>query len=230
MSTTLANLRARLRVELHEADDRIPSSVVRLDQGIRNAYIALQAKLPSARIYTASAGTISSGSETFSLPVASNEEYDSEISIQLAIDGTFLTRLTVEEINQYRDRTPSNFQSRPRFFATWEDNTQTVQGFCYPRADAAYTYNLFKKLTAADFDLTALDSSTIALSRIGQDALVYKAAALMIAKMTDADREARGIGQNAAAVLDREAGALIYKEAARRHSISGVGRTMRMVY
>lgn len=226
---TLPQVRAEVRVALREMDARKPIGLVEVDQAIRKCYLLLQFRLPAARSYTASAFTISSAAETFTLPTTSSAEYAGDVRIQLASDGSFLTKLTIEEIDAYRDGQSSTAVGVPRYFALYEEDDGEVQGRCYPRANQAYVCNLFRSLVAADFDLTALDSTNIRLSRPAATALVLKSACYLVAGMTAEDLATRRLDRGIVSLWNDEAERAIYQEAMRRHAIGATGRYKRNV-
>lgn len=230
MSVTLSSLRARVRANLDELDARHPIGVVYLDQQIRNHYTAMQARLPAAWSYTASAGTITASTATFTLPTTSSAEYAGAIRIQLASTLAFLDKVSQEEIQRLRGRGQAT--GRPTCFAPYEDSSQSVICWVYPMARENETYNLFRSLVAADTSSTDVAATTLAIGRIAQDALVFKVSAAIgmsprfLGKI-DADLRASAMKQAQGWELEGER--LIYQEADRRHSLEDAGHIQRFV-
>jgi hypothetical protein len=227
LSNTLPQVRARVNALLNNLDAKRPIDLVRVDQNIRNAYITLQARMPAAETETASAGTITAGSDTFSLPTTSSAEYAGLVWIRLRSNGEFLTHVTVEEMNALRAGNASIVTGTPRYFALWEDSTQTVQGRCESAPASTETYDLFKTAVASDFDATALDSTTIALSRYGIQALIYQAAAEIAASLTEEDLALRRLNPAVIKVWFQQAEIMLNKECQRRNDLESVGRVQR---
>lgn len=238
MSITLAVLRARVSSEINDADAKHGTfDGPQLDQKIANAYLALQSWLPPPHLYITSAFTIAAAGDTFTLPVAANANYVSgtqyagDIRIRLTNRPMYgnLHRSTVEEIDALRNL-PSPSLSWPQRYCLWEQNEQTVQGRCWPPASVAEPCDLFVSLVADDLrDAADMDAANVRFSRYGATALVYRAAALCVAAMDEESLKLRrlspGVAREWLAMSER----IAYKEAARRHNESGVGRIMRNV-
>jgi hypothetical protein len=213
---------------LNERDMRDSSmGVIRMDQFIRNAYMAIQAQLPLQESVTASAGTISS--DTFTLPTASNAEYSGLVWIRLRSTGDFLTQLTTEEMTALRTGNATIPTARPQYFALYEGSDQVVNGICESIPSAAETYDLHRTMVAGDFDTTAMDSTSIALGRYGVLALVSQSAAMIAASLTAEDMAKRRLNPSIIPVWFEEARVMTHKEAVRRNDLESVGREQRWV-
>lgn len=223
MSSTLPKVRAQVQVMLNEMDARKPSiGLIRLDQTIRNVYITLQARLPVTESVTTSAGTISS--DTFTLPTTSSAEYSGLVWIRLQSTGEFLTQLTTEEMKQLRDGNATTPVGTPSYFALYEDSSQQVQGQCESAPASALTYDLHRTLVASDFTLTALDSTTLALSRYGIQALIYQSAAEVAASYTEEDLKLRRLNPSVIQLWLKQAELMLHRECVRRNDLESVGR------
>lgn len=213
---------------LQDFDSTIAVDPIQADQAIRNQYRAMEARLPAAWSYTASAGTITAGSATFTLPTTSSAEYAGALMIQLVSDGTFLEKLTQQEMMQLRRGGTSS--GRPNSYSPYEDSTQSVICWVHPVPTATETYNLFRSLIAADTSSTDVASTTLPIGRIAQDALVHKTASVLMKHpgyLKKVDPELRQIALGQARDWDGEAERLIYQEASRRMDIETAGRIQR---
>jgi len=230
LAVTLPSVRARVQVKIRQSDSRKFSiGPIEVDQAIRDAYLLMASRLPAAHVVATSALTIASGADTFSLAVASSEEYEGDVRIQKQTDRRFLDRLTVEEIDAYRSGQTSSYTGIPERFALWEDTATVVQGRVHPRANAAYVCDIYRSVVAADFDLTAVDATSIAFSRYGINALIIQAASDLVASMTDEMLKERGLSGGIAGVWAKQAEVALYREQSRRNSLASTGRTHRMV-
>ena len=128
-----------------------------------------------------------------------------------------------------RDGSPTLLTGIPRWFALWEDSSQVVQGRCYPGAAAAETYDLHRSSAPTDFDLTAMDSTVIALSVLGLNALVFKSALNLGATMTDEDLALRRLNPRVFEAWADDYRVCLHDEAVRRHDLESVGRYQRNV-
>jgi hypothetical protein len=214
-------------VLLKEMDSRKPVGRIYVDQALRNEYQLLQSRLPDAYAYTASAGTITAGSASFTLPSASSAEYAGDIRIQLQSDNSFLTKLHQDEMQRFRDGSSTTSTGRPRFFSPYEEDDQQVACWVYPVATSTETYNLFRSIVAADFSTTDIAGATLMLSREGQLALIYETATAIASAMTKEDLAQRRLNPSIVADWHQKAELALYQEGDRRASIEGVGRTMR---
>jgi len=229
VGTTLSVLRDRVRANINEARARRSAlNAVEIDQGLRNAYLALQSRLPPAHVYTASAFTIAAGADTFTLPTAASAEYAGEVRIQIQSDGSFLCPLSAAQLDAVRAGiVGTDGQGRPTHFTLWEDNSQVVQGRCYPRSKDLETCNLWRGLVAADFTTTALDSTTIELGRYGIEALIYAASAELVAKMPDDELALRKLNSGVVGFWLKQMETTLYRETCRRHELESAGTAWR---
>lgn len=229
MSQTLPQIRARTLVEIRQADNlRNSFGVVEVDQTIRNVYLSIQSRLPAAHAYVDSAGTIVAAADTFTLPTSTSTiEYAGDVRIRLQSNRRFLKQLRVEELDALREGTSTSAVSIPYAFSMYEEDDQEVQCRCYPRSQATETYDLYRSLVAADFDLTALDSTSIKFSRYAGTVLVLKSAARLVKKMTPKQLEVRDLNPEIAADWDADAERMLYQEGMRRNRISSAGRMQR---
>ena len=231
MSITFSVLRSRVQLKVNELDARrATAGVIIIDNAMADAFIAIAARLPAPWVITESAGSIAANADTFTLPTASAEEYAGGLRIRLRSDGSFLLKSTIDEIDRFRANDPSTVgTTRPQRFAVWEESDQDVICRCWPRSKDTETYDLFARMSVTDpRDAASMDAATIPFSRYGITALVYQAAALVIDGQTDEDLAVRRINRNVTRGWMRNAEILIAKEAERRHSISSVGRSVRV--
>lgn len=226
MSTTLLGARVQVQALINEMDAKKSSiSIPRLDTIMRGAYNWLQAELPPVESVTLSAGTISS--DTFILPTTSSAQYAGLVYLRLQSTGGFLVEVSREEMNQMRSLRPSVPIAIPLYFAMYEDSGQSVQCRCESSPPSALTYDLHKTLVAADFDLTALDSTTLALSRIGIQSLVYQTAAEVAATFTDEDLQLRRLNPSVIPFWFKQADRMRHLEAVRLNNLHSQGREQR---
>lgn len=238
MTVTLIKLRGRVRSRLRDSDGRMANpSIVEIDQALADAYLALQSYLPAPTLYTASALTISAGSDLFSLPVSvsgsgygtGTVEYAGQVELQLASNGQFLRRQTVEQVNAFRNGQNALVTGIPHIFALYQDNAQVVRGRCYPGAKVAEVVNMFASLKADDLrdyvgaGSSAMDDVTLNLGRDGAASLVAQTAAMLLARMDETAIKERGINPRVADAWFAEAADLAYAEAATRHSLESTG-------
>jgi len=231
MAVTLEVMRSRVRVKLNEMDARrVARDVVEIDGAISDAYILLGSRIPAPRLYTPNAFTIAANANTFRLP-ASGAEYAGDVRIQLVSDQRFIVKMTREEIESLRDGDIATVGiDRPRFFSLYEESDQDVQGDCWPRSKDAELCNLFAALVVSDLrDATDMDAANITFSRYGSTALVFYAAASLVAGMTADDLALRRLNPNIAALWLKDADRLLYAEEVRRHAAEDSGRTQRWV-
>lgn len=239
MSLTLASLRARVATEIHDTDSKHGTfDGPQLDQIIANAYLALSAWLPPPHLYVTSAFTIAANQDLFTLPTAANAtnfvsltQYAGDIRIRLTNRPMYgnLQRSTVEEIDNLRNL-PSPSLSWPARYCLWEQNEQTVQGRCWPPASVNEPCDLFISLVADDLrDAADMDAANVRFSRYGATALVYRAAALCVQSMDAQALELRRLNPAIASTWMQMSERIAYKEAARRHNETAVGRVLRNV-
>jgi hypothetical protein len=245
MAISLSSIRARVRSELRDTDGKNNSfDQIEYDQHIAGAYIELAARIPPPSLYTESAFTISAGGDTFTLPETVTEwtgndggaEYNGDIRIRLRSTGQMLYKVSVEEIDALRDGDVSVVTAVPRQFALWEDNSQAVQGRCYPGAASAEACDLWASLTVDDLrdyvgsgGTSTMDDVEVLFSRMGAQALVLYTASAMLLKMSDDDAALRRLDKSAASDLRSRADVLLYQEEARKHAIEETGRIGRWV-
>ena len=239
MSTTLGNLRFRVRERLRETDSRRASfDPIEVDQAIADAYVEVQGRMPPIKLYTASAFTIAAGAQTFTLPTAaasgfiSTQEHAGEVRIRLQSTGDWLTKRTREEIYAFRAGvTTTTGEGRPSDFALYEDQAQVVQGECWPRANAAEVCDLMRSLMADDLrdHPTDMETATIMMSRLGATALVLYSAADLLQRLREDDAALRRLNRETARDWRARAEAMLYEDEARHHDIESIGRTMRVV-
>ena len=228
MSATLLQARVQVQALINEMDFRKAStSLIRLDTIMRGAYIWLQAELPPTESVTASAGTISS--DTFTLPTTSSAQYAGLVWIRIRSTGAFLTEVTREEMVAMRALHPTVPISNPLYFAMYEDSTQTVNCQCESIPPSPLTYDLHKTLVAADFDLTALDSTMLALSRYGIQSLIYQTAAEVAAMFNDEDLQLRRLNPSVIPHWFQQADRMRHLEAVRLNNLHSQGREQRWV-
>lgn len=229
MPATVAAIVARVREKLRDTDARrLAFDVIEYGNEVAETYLAIQARLPPARLYTPNAFTIAAGEE-FTLPNSAGEEYAGDMRIQLISNGLWLKKWTREEIDAARSglaQTPSV----PTNFAVWVEGDEDVQGLVWPKCRAAEPVNLFRTLVAADVRAAAdMDAAQFQLGRGGLEALVLKTAVKMGSRMTPEDLAAHRINPSVFNQWAQEAEVGIYKEECRRHDLESVGRVMRWV-
>ncbi len=229
-SYTLPSIRTEVMVAIRQSTTRKATfSPVEVDQAMRRAYFALQSKLPPVHAYTAAAGSIAAGANTFVLPTTSSAEYRGAVRLQLVSNNRFLQKLNNEEMDAYWNVQSSAATGRPFWFALYEEDDQEIQGRCHPRSKDTESYNLWRALVPADFDLTAIGSTNIRLNRFAGSALVLKTAAALV-DMMDADAlKLRRINPAITRRWDADAEDEIYRAAMDMHGLMGTGRTHRMV-
>lgn len=228
MSVAVSSLTPRIRAKLDEMDSRRPIGVIRLHQELRDQYIAMMSRLPAHYSYTASAGTITAGQPTFTLPTTSSAEYAGDIRIQLTSTNTFLVKLSQEEMQRLRNS--STGTGRPAYFAPYESSAQSVICWVQPMAAADEAYNLFRSLVAADFSTTDIDATTLAVGRDGQTALVLRTSAALVKRpmfLKELDPDLRASAKELANEWRAEAERLEYLEYDRLSNIEAVGRIQR---
>lgn len=228
MSVALSSLRARVLSKLHSLDGRNGLDLVYVDQELRDQYIALQARVPGSYAYSASAGTITAGAVSFTLPTTSSREYEGDFRIQLTSDNRFLEKVTQEEMQRLRHGTSSSQQSRSSYFSPYQDSSQQVTCWCFPINAATETYNLFYTPSASDIDTTGIEATTLVLNRVAQDALVFKTAAAILAAMDPDEAKSRRLNPAAAALWMKQGNDMTYKAAVIQSDIESGGRVMRL--
>jgi hypothetical protein len=231
MATALSSLRARLQIKLRESDARKNAvNLIELDQALIDHYFLLAARLPGSRIYEASSFTISAGGDTFALPTTSSRQYGGDVRVRLRSNGQFLDKLTVEELDAFRNGDDTPVPSIPRYFCLWEESDQEVQGRVYPGAEAAEVCDLFAELLPADPRAAAnLEAVSLELSRFGETALLFATAADLVAAMSPEDLAERRLSKDVVPSWTRTSEVALYQEAARHHALADVGRTQRWV-
>lgn len=238
MSIKLSRIRDRVNGRIRNFDFRGNEagpaySDVEVDQELCSQYLTIQAFMPAAKIYTASAFTISAGSDTFQLPATVTQwtgndggaEYRGAIRIQLARTGGFMDEVSLNDLNSYRNYQNTIAGGVPRIFALYEDTDQDVQGICYPPALVAEACNLFRDLEADDLrdfvgsGAQGMDDVEVQMSRVEAQALEMRAAAGLVAKMSSADLDARRLNANVVSLWMNEANGLIHLGAGTRFNI-----------
>lgn len=244
MAIALRRLRDRIRGRLRDTDAQAPTFVpVEYDQAISDAYLELQSRLPAARLYTASGLTIGAGGDTFTLPATvaqytggdGGAEYRGDVRIRLQSTGRFLTKSTTDEIDAFRDLSPTVYLSVPEHYALWEEKDQTVRGRVYPGARVAEICDLFVTLEADDLrdfigsGADDMDDVEILFSRTAATALIYYAAADLLTRMAPEEQQKRRINPQVVPLWLKAADTLLYREAGRRHDLEDTGRVQRWV-
>lgn len=244
MSVTFPKVRARVRSRLRDLDGKMNNpSTVEVDMAICDAFVAIGGDLPAPTLYTASAVTISAGTDFFTLPVtvASSgygtltEEYAGQVELQRVTDGRWLERKTVNELQGWLIN-PTTALGIPDLFALYQDNGLVVRGRCYPGAKVATVLNMYSSLKPNDLrdyvgtgGTEGLDTATVPWGRHGVAALVDYASAMLVARMNADALKLRGLNPNVADLWMREADRLIYQEAADRNALESNGQTQRRV-
>lgn len=229
MPALFSDIRSRVQSLIRQRDAKATSvSVIDVDEAICHEFIALRAQVPAARLYTASALTLSNTDGTFSLPAA-GAQYAGELRIQLASNGQFLQECTVEELDAYRRGQVAVTQGVPYHYCVWREKDQTVQGRCWPPPTGALACHLFRSLDAEDLRDTDLDSVSTNLSRKGETALVHRCAAMLVESMLPEDLKLRRLNPAVVATWRKTAAVLLYKEACETWDLEGVGRIQRWV-
>lgn len=244
MAVDLRLVRDRVRMRMGGGDARRPLYVTpQIDQAMASAYIFLQSRLPAADLYTSSAVTISAGGDTFSLPTSVSQwtgndgaaEYAGQVALRLVSTGQFLRKRTAEELDAFRNGSPTVLLSIPDLFTLWEDKGQIIQGRCYPGAKVSEACDLFVRLSANDprdyvgAGTEDMDDVEIEGSRIVSEAVERQTASDLINRLPARIAEEHGIDKGVTKDWMREVEILLYQEAMRRHNMVGVGRTQRWV-
>ena len=244
MSLAFTKLRGRVKARLRDVDGRMNNpSGLEVDMALADAYIALEADLPAPTLYTASALTISAGSDLFSLPVSvsgsgygtGTVEYAGQVLIQLQSTGQFLEQVTLDQLNALRNGQPTLQLQIPNYFATYEDIGNVMRGRAYPGAKDAQVCNLYSSLSADDLrdyvgaGSSGMDDVSANLSREGAGALVAYTSAMLVKRMTPQTLEERGINPGVADFWLAEAQKLMWQEGARRASLDSPARTQQWV-
>ncbi len=244
MTLSLVKVRSRVRSRLRDVDGRMTNpSVIDVDMAIADAYLALEADLPAFTLYTASAFTISAGTDLFSLPVTVTSsgygtgtvEYAGQVDIQLVSTGKFLQPKTLDELNAFRDGQAVLLTNVPYLFALYQDGSNVVRGRCYPAAKSAEVCNLYSSLKVDDLrdyigaGSSAMDDVSVNLGRDGAAALVAYTSAMLVKRMDDAALKLRGINPAVADAWFQEARDLMWHEGATRKSLETVGETQQWI-
>lgn len=244
MSITLTTLRNRIRLRLNDTDARRPTfDVPAYDNAIAYAYILQAGRLPAPMLYTASAFTIAAGASTFALPTTVTQytgseggaEYRQVYSIQLASDGTFLEKVTNEQMDAMRAGSDTVPTSTPSYYSLSESSTPAVTGRCWPGADDAEVCNLWAKMSADDLrdyvggGTATLDDVEVLFSRLAAAGLEAYVAADLLERMTAEDLALRRLSGKSGPLWRTEAERAFYQEAARRHDLNDAGRIQRWV-
>jgi len=234
---TLAAIRARVMVKAHDTDNRKGSlGIVRTDHAIADACLQLGSQIPSPEAYLPSAFTISAG-DTFALPTAaqtgyvSTTQYAGDIRIRLRSNNMFLTKRTVEELDAFREgQTSTSAPGVPSNYCLWEEMDNEVQGRCWPAAAASQACDLFVSLVPDDLrDASDMDAANVRFSRYGATALVFHAAALLVAELPQDELALRKLNGSVAKLWLDQARVLLYEEEVRKNNNESIGRTMRWV-
>jgi hypothetical protein len=124
----------------------------------------------------------------------------------------------------------------PETFAAWLERGEALKIRIDPGAKVTETCDLFVNLEADDLrsfvgagGTSDLETVQIQLSRVGSQALVYKAAAEMVATMPPDELAKRKLNPGIAQLWLQESERLVYREITRRHNLEDVGRTQRWV-
>jgi len=228
VSATLLQARVQVQALINEMDAKKSAiSLPRLDTIMRGAYMTLQAELPPIESVTTSAGTISS--DSFTLPTTSSAQYSGLVWIRLQSTGAFLTEVSREEMNAMRALHPTAPSSIPLYFAMYEGSDQTVNCRCESSTPTPLTYDLHTTKVAADFDLTSLDTTTLALSRYGIQSLIYQTAAEVAATFTDEDLALRRLNPSVVPFWFKQADRMQHLEKVRLNQLHSQGRAERWV-
>jgi hypothetical protein len=229
-SYTIPSLRTRVLTKIRQTTTRNATfSPVEVVEAMRDTYFEIQSELPLVHAYTPAAGSILASANTFVLPTTSSAEYRGAVRMQLVSDNRFLQKLDNEEMDAFWNRQSTTATSRPWAFALYNEDDQEVQGRCHPRCKDAEVYNLWRALVPADFDLTAIGSTSIRLNRFAASALVLKTAAALVDMMDEESLKARRINPKITQRWDAAAAKLIYETAMDMHSVMGTGRYKRNV-
>jgi len=224
----LSGIRARVQIEMNEADNRRASSgVIAIDQKICDKFTEIVAIIPPTHLYEVSGLTISA--ETFTLPTTSSREYAGDVRIRLRSTGTWLEHVTVEQLDAIRAGNVAT-SGVPSVFALWEEPDLEVQGRVWVPPRTAEVCDLYRAVIPASLRAFDLDSVSVDLSEFAETALVNMVAADLVAKMNDEDLALRRLnGPQFVASARETARVLLLKEGARRHNLERAGRVQRWV-
>jgi hypothetical protein len=142
-----------------------------------------------------------------------------------------MTQRSVEELNALREGAPSTSgASVPTDFCLWEEADNAMKGRCWPPAAAGEACDLYVSLVPDDLrDAADMDAANVRFSRYGATALVFHAAAILLAQLPQEELKRRNLNPSVAPLWLRQAEKLIYQEAVRRNNTEDAGRTQRWV-
>lgn len=242
MSINLRTVRDRIRNRIRDLDGpRHTYNVLEVDQALASQYIRLQSSLPPAVLYTASAFTISANASSFTLPTTVSQytgnmgqaEYAGDVRIQLVSTGTYLQKLSQDQMDAFYNGSPNVPMSKPIAFDLRETKAQVVTGRTWPGASAAEACNLWVTMQASDvrdFIGTAtddMDDVQVLLTVVATEALERFAAADLLGRMSEEDLKLRRFDARSAArsilLWETEAAQLAYKERERRCNTESTG-------
>lgn len=244
MSVALSKIRDRVREQLNDTDpDHATYDPIRVDMAVAESYLLLSAQLPAPLLYTASAFTITGSGDTFSLPTTVSQwtggdgqaEYRNVNAIQLVRTGTFLIKLTNEELDAYRANRPAVVVGVPEFYTIYENKTPVVTGRVWPGAAQDEACNLTVRLEADDLrdfvgtGAQGMDVVEVQFSRTAAGALMWHVAADFLEAMPAEELAKRRLSGKNVAAWRANAATMLYAAEAAIHDAAEIGRVQRLV-
>lgn len=227
--STLRAICNRILKQLREDDSHRPFiDSLEADMALCDAYNLELAKLPGMRVELASGLTLIAGSDSFALPTA--RVYKSVDSIRLRFDGSFLRKLSRDEIDAMRNYHISGTGTAvPRWFCLWEESDLEVNGRLDRPAAAAYVCDLFVSHLPTDPRVSAdMETATIdGLSAAGESALVHRVASRLGRGLPQDIKAARGFDRETFAEWDKTASTGFYQEEMRQHNLASINYVQR---
>lgn len=228
---------------LRDTDARNPSYTgPEYDMALASAYLLVSARLPASRAFLTSDLTITAGASSAALAstvtqwtggVSGGREYAGDVQIKNQTTGEFLTKLTWEEIQQWRTGVATLPTARPLRFALLESKAQAVTAYFECLSDRTYTCDVIAPLMAdslLDYVGSGSDDAddvSLQMSRLGVEAVQYLAASDLVVRMIDEDLRERRLNPSIADKWRRDGERCLYKEGERRHNIEDAGRIQR---
>lgn len=228
----MQTVRDRVIENLRDFDRAKPAySVPEYDRAIIGAYQLLASRMPWPHAHTDSGLTLGPNSDSFTLTT----NLGSDVRIRLRRTGEFLTKLTVEELDAFREGQPSATlaPSVPQFYALWIDRGSAgtdLKGRCWPPALASEACDIFTSRIPAELVGPALDAQNVLFDISALEALILETSASLLGRMTPDQAAKLMVNPQIASKWMRDSEILLYRAAATHEDIESVGRTMRWVY
>jgi hypothetical protein len=190
---TLADARRRVDYHLRDRDGASESfSLFEKNVAIESHMRLLAPRLLLGDQWSTSLCTLVAGTDTYTLPTATAQQYDRLKKLRLRSNGLEIPVVSLESFEAYREADIAPGSGTPQVAMVIEGANHTPTLRVWPTPNAAdYVEGFFSLLPAA---LGHTDSNVIPFDDEAFEALCYEVAAELYGKMTEDERAKRKLG------------------------------------